>query len=198
MPERGHRANAFYRDDKLEECTALARGLLDNLVILRYHRMKTLVLLASTVGDWHEANLFREDADALWRVGRRWHPEGEDKEADEFMAEIRGSLDELDSVLQAEQPRDYDLDGAVEGVVQNHDEEVAGMKGQMEGLKITTNRLEVGENEPNQPKWAKSSNNKPTSCMLLEAHLHTLGRSTSRPLSPPAPLSHPQQTPHGD
>ena len=44
--------NQLYRDDKLGECIEKARSLLRESALPRYHRMRTLVLLGSTLEDW--------------------------------------------------------------------------------------------------------------------------------------------------
>ena len=44
--------------------------------IPRYHRMRTLLLLGSTVGDWDEAHEYWENAETLGRIVRRWRPAG--------------------------------------------------------------------------------------------------------------------------
>jgi hypothetical protein len=47
--------------------------------------MKTLLLLAAVLDDWYQANECRQDADALWRIVRRWHPEGENEAIDIYI-----------------------------------------------------------------------------------------------------------------
>lgn len=49
-------ANELYINDQLDECIAKARDLLQDPAIPRYHHMKTLVLLGSTLGEWEEAD----------------------------------------------------------------------------------------------------------------------------------------------
>lgn len=87
--------------------------------------MKTLVLLGLTVGDWSGANDYRIDAEALWRIVRRWHPEGEDETVDAFITEIRKSLNELDTTLKEEELEEFDLDDLVKDIVTVHEDEVA-------------------------------------------------------------------------
>jgi hypothetical protein len=86
-------ANHLWDEDRLEECVTKARELLQDPAIPHFHRMKTLLLLDSTLGDWHEANDCCIDAEALWRIARRWHPEGEDEVVDKNMKEMRDTLD---------------------------------------------------------------------------------------------------------
>lgn len=44
-------AVALYNADRLDECVDKAREMLSDASIPRYHRMRTLVLLGSTLGD---------------------------------------------------------------------------------------------------------------------------------------------------
>ncbi|KAH4635133.1 hypothetical protein HBH81_121990 [Parastagonospora nodorum] len=129
-------AKALYDADRLDECIAKARELLEDPAIPRYHQIKTLILLGSTLGEWSDANSCLVDAEALWALTRRWHPEGEDKDVDIFMAEIRTSLDELAGVLREEEPEDYDMDDAIEEVLHEHDEQVADAQMMMEDLDL--------------------------------------------------------------
>jgi hypothetical protein len=102
-----------------------ARELPSEPAIPRYHRIKTLLLLTSTIKDQDEANSYRIEAEALWQVDRRWHPEGEDEKLDGYMAEIRGVLKEADRVLQEKEPYDYDLEDEVQHIIPDHNEEIA-------------------------------------------------------------------------
>jgi hypothetical protein len=52
-------------------------------------------------------------AEALWRVTRCYHPEGEDAELDAFLASLRESLDEVGAMLEQEDPDGYDSEDAV-------------------------------------------------------------------------------------
>ncbi|KAH5599321.1 hypothetical protein HBI81_068510 [Parastagonospora nodorum] len=139
-------AKALYDADRLDECIAKARELLEDPAIPRYHQIKTLILLGSTLGEWSDANSCLVDAEALWALTRRWHPEGEDKDVDIFMAEIRTSLDELAGVLREEEPEDYDMDDAIEEVLHEHDEQVADAQMMMEDLDLDQdNHEETGK-----------------------------------------------------
>jgi hypothetical protein len=120
-------AKALYGADRLGECIEKAQKMLDDPATPRYHRMKTLVLLGSTLGDWIDAYACCVDAEALWVLTRQWHPEGKNEAVDIFLAELRNSLDELAEVLAEEEP---DLD------MQNDDEEVADVGARMEDLNL--------------------------------------------------------------
>jgi hypothetical protein len=78
----------LYHDDRLQECQKAASDLLGDDAIPRYHRMKVLILLASILGDWEDANECRVDAWALYNLVRRWHPVGNNLTADEALDEI--------------------------------------------------------------------------------------------------------------
>lgn len=66
--------------------------------------MKALILLASTLGNWEDANDCHVEAETMWRAVRRWHSDGEDAELDRFMKDLRESLDELGTELQRTGP----------------------------------------------------------------------------------------------
>ncbi|KAF2133565.1 hypothetical protein P153DRAFT_363735 [Dothidotthia symphoricarpi CBS 119687] len=127
-------ANDHYRDDRLEECVAKARELLNDPAIPRYYRMRTLVLLGSTLGEWGEANDCRLEAEAMWRIVRRWHPLGEDVEVDRLMAIIRESLDDLDRALREEDLLDSHYEDEEQEAVDSVDDEFANAGESMEGL----------------------------------------------------------------
>jgi hypothetical protein len=86
--------------------------------------MKTLLLLAAVLDDWYQANECRQDADALWRIVRRWHPEGENEAIDIYiyiyMAEIRDLLDVCGETLAQEEPsNDHEVEDDVAGAQQS-------------------------------------------------------------------------------
>jgi hypothetical protein len=136
----------LYNAERLDECVDKAREILSDPSIPRYHRMRTLVLLGSTLGDWEEANNCREDAEVLWLVTRRWHRKGESEDVDEFMDDIRRQLDELSKYLAEEEPEDSDLDEAIDDDGDALDEEVADAEGMMEDLDLDQdNRIEADE-----------------------------------------------------
>ncbi|KAJ4320870.1 hypothetical protein N0V94_003168 [Neodidymelliopsis sp. IMI 364377] len=87
--------------------------------------MKTLTLLGATVGDWHEAHDYLLEAEALWKLVRRWHPAGRDKDVDEFMAEICGSLDKLCEALKEEQSTVFELENAADERVSRENRKTA-------------------------------------------------------------------------
>lgn len=93
-------ANELYRNDRLEECAAKCRELLDDSAAPKYHRMKTLILLGSILSDWDDADDCRLAAENLWSIVRRRHPEGADSTVDGIMAEIRESLDDMYTALE--------------------------------------------------------------------------------------------------
>jgi hypothetical protein len=114
----------LWDNDELEACIENARELLRQPGIPRYHRMKTLVLLGATLGDWREANACREHAECNWHIVRRWHPAGENSKNDTAMQELRISIDELRQALADEEPVEDDSDAAFEEKIAIHDEAV--------------------------------------------------------------------------
>lgn len=118
-------AAKLYDDDKLEECIEKCKAILADNACPRYHRMKTLILLGNTLGDWGEANTCCIEADFLWRVVRRWHPVG-DATIDAAMAELKESIVLLRGVLdeEKERPTDYDAEDVVLHRLEEHDKEV--------------------------------------------------------------------------
>jgi hypothetical protein len=100
----------LYDNDRLDECVKKARELINSPGITKYHRMKMLILLASTLGKWEEAEECRHAAETLWRVHRSWHPEDKNEELEVYVAEIRASLDEVGAVSKQEES---ELDDAV-------------------------------------------------------------------------------------
>lgn len=99
-------ANALYDRGRLNECIEKARAILGDPAILRYHRLKTLIPLSSTLRSWHEADKCRASAEIWWIIVRRWNCVGEDKTIDIYMAEICDDLDELTILLKAKEPSD--------------------------------------------------------------------------------------------
>jgi hypothetical protein len=101
---------SLYNNDRLDEWVEKARELINGPGTTRYHRMKMLILLSSTLGEWEEAEECRYAAETLWRVHRSWHPEGKNEELDIYMVEIRASLDKVVAVSNQE---DSELDDEV-------------------------------------------------------------------------------------
>ena len=58
-------------DNEVDDCLRLYSSMLDDSACPRYHRIKTLLLLGYFIGDWHEANKCRINAEALWRAKMR-------------------------------------------------------------------------------------------------------------------------------
>jgi len=101
-------AGSFCNKDRLDKCTEMARALLAHKSTSRHHRMKALMLLASTLGDWEDANNCRVEAETLWRAHRRRHPEGENAALDRYTDELRGFLDEVGVELERTKHGDYE------------------------------------------------------------------------------------------
>ena len=83
--------------------------------------MKTLVFLGATVGYWVEANESLVAAESLWKIERRWHPEGKNETLDTFMVEIREALDGLSQELAEEQPSHFGVENGSLYIVDEED-----------------------------------------------------------------------------
>lgn len=111
----------LYDDDKLEECIEECRKIVDDSACPRFYQVKTLVLLGSTLGDWEEAKMCCEDAEALWQATRQWYNgqwyngQETDEDVKELLAELRKDLDELTAILDDEGLNDTDPDGNERG-----------------------------------------------------------------------------------
>ncbi|KAI4647821.1 hypothetical protein J4E93_004232 [Alternaria ventricosa] len=136
-------AGELYNDDRLDECIEKTRALLANDAIPRYHRMKALLLLASTLGDWLDASNCHTEAESLWRVTRRWHPEGEDAELDKYMDDVREHLDEVGADLARTDPDAYDFDDDVDDRIAAHEEHVKDATAAMKTLELPDDEMEV-------------------------------------------------------
>ncbi|KAK0837141.1 hypothetical protein LTR03_013044 [Friedmanniomyces endolithicus] len=91
----------FYDRNQLNECAESARDLLDDPGLPRYHRMKTLILLASITG-WHDAEECRIEAEQFWR-GARVQYSSPTFDEEEALTELRTQLDALKAA------QDYEL-----------------------------------------------------------------------------------------
>ncbi|KXT10486.1 hypothetical protein AC579_8881 [Pseudocercospora musae] len=105
-----NKAQELYANDKLQECIDESRLLIAEPAIPRYHRIKTLLMLASTVPDLAEAMQFHKEASLLWHLVRRHYPQGHDVDVDKIMAEMWTALQELKDVLREEASDDNDDD----------------------------------------------------------------------------------------
>jgi hypothetical protein len=128
-------AYKLYQEDRLLECQKAALDLLEDDVIPRYHRMKVLILLASILGDWEEANQCRVDAWALYNLVRRWHPVGNNLTADESLDQILVQLREVDSALEEGAPEEWTLaevQESVEIVIHNAEDDIEATRQELE------------------------------------------------------------------
>ncbi|KAK3074927.1 hypothetical protein LTR53_002238 [Teratosphaeriaceae sp. CCFEE 6253] len=140
-------AKKLYDDDDLEGCIEKARELLAEPAIPRYHRMKTLILLGSTLGDWEEAEECRVRAEAIWRIVRRWQPEGQDVEVDAAMKELREALEDLHVAIKDEQPKGYDPETDVNQFITQNDAEVADAQAIAQADQDDPEALELADQE---------------------------------------------------
>jgi hypothetical protein len=151
-------AKALYDADRLDECIAKAQKMLGDPATPRYHRMKTLVLLASTLGDWIDAYACCVEAETLWALTRQWHPEGKIEALDIFMTETRNSLDELYEVLAEEEP-DFDMQDDDDDDDNNDDKEVADARARMEDLDLNVEDRQDSDRQPFPASSAMESDN---------------------------------------
>lgn len=93
------RAWATYENDNLDNCEELLRKMNNDPAVPRYHRVRALVMLASIVEPWVEANEFRLTAERLYMMVRTYHSEGNNPSIDRSLAELRGELDGLKTAL---------------------------------------------------------------------------------------------------
>ncbi|EUC43439.1 hypothetical protein COCMIDRAFT_100857 [Bipolaris oryzae ATCC 44560] len=129
-------AKALHDNELLDDCVESARELLEDPVVPRFHRMKTLLLLGSALEDLNEACDCLEEADKLWKLIRSYHLEGQDVDVDKTMAEVRASLDQLAKALKNEEAEEYDLEDYVE-IIANTDEcQVADIQEMICGMEM--------------------------------------------------------------
>ncbi|KAI4706208.1 hypothetical protein J4E89_008941 [Alternaria sp. Ai002NY15] len=134
-----------FNKDRLDECIEMARALLADKSISRHQRMKALMLLASTLGDWEDANNCHVEAETLWRVHRRSHPEGEDAVLDTYMDDVREHIDEVRADLERTEPddNDNDFEDDVDDDGAAHEEQVNDATAAMATLELPDDEMEV-------------------------------------------------------
>ncbi|KAF2125347.1 hypothetical protein P153DRAFT_299997 [Dothidotthia symphoricarpi CBS 119687] len=137
--EAFNKANDLYRADRLDECAAKTRELVDDPAKSRYHRMKALVMLGSTCTDLHQAKEYLTEAEALWCLVRCWHPVGVNNTTDEVMAEIYESIVEVYDALKAEKPESYDFEDAMHRLLDDLHDAVTGAQAVVGDLDSETN-----------------------------------------------------------
>lgn len=161
----------LYHEERLVECQKAASDLLANSAIPRYHRMKVLILLASILGDWEEANECRVDAWALYNIVRRWHPVGNDSTADESLDEILVQLREVDSALEEDEDAPKWTLGeeqeSVEIVDPNAEDDIEATRQELEVLNMAEDDIEVTEEELEVSNMAGLDVVKPTRAAAL-------------------------------
>lgn len=109
----------LYNKEEFWECEEPLRDLIKDPAIPRYHRLKTLAMLASVVDDSAEANQFRLTAEALWDMVRDDHPVGSNQRVDRRLAGLRGELDGIKEALALEEVSETveQLAARLEGIV---------------------------------------------------------------------------------
>ncbi|KFZ16758.1 hypothetical protein V502_04924 [Pseudogymnoascus sp. VKM F-4520 (FW-2644)] len=112
----------YNEDDKEEECIAAAQNLLEDPDLPRYHRIKTLVLLGSSLNEWDETETCRLEAERLWEQARRHCAQLDNPDAPRALAKLsvdldavgkmqRDRLDEMFGNSEDEYEVDYDEEG---------------------------------------------------------------------------------------
>jgi hypothetical protein len=115
-------AHDLFLADRLEECETAAFALLREETIPRYHKMRTLILLGTIVGDWEEARRYHIAAEAMWRYVRRYHPVGADEGVERAIAELRELLDDLNDALMGDE-EDETLEFVLDDTADEEEEE---------------------------------------------------------------------------
>jgi hypothetical protein len=96
-------AHDLFLADRLVECEEAAFTLLREETIPQYHKMRTLILLGTIVGDWEEVRMYHVAAEAMWRYVRRYHPVGADEGVERAIAELRELLDDFNDALMGDE-----------------------------------------------------------------------------------------------
>jgi hypothetical protein len=133
-------ASDLYNSDHLEECVNKTRVLLADPAIPRYHRIKALILLASAVGGRQEAYDLAVKAETMWRMVRRRYLEGGNTNFDEYMQNLRESLDEIRADLDETEEEYYEnlFEDDVDDAVVAHEEHVKDATATMKDLDIAS------------------------------------------------------------
>jgi hypothetical protein len=152
--EAFNRAAQKYQDNRLEECIEESRALLHCPALPRYFRISSLILLGSTLGDWPEAQKCYVLAESLWRITRRWHPEGEDEVIDESLEELREGLVELREALDADEDAQR-FETPVSRLAAQHGSKVADEKARnIDGNAVDEDAVKKATTSPTDPATA--------------------------------------------
>jgi len=89
----------LFNADLFDLCEQLAKQLVVDSAVPRYHRIRLSIILASIVEDDVEAKLYQLRAKALWRRVRRASRVGDNADLDKHLDDIREELDELKGTL---------------------------------------------------------------------------------------------------
>lgn len=100
----------LYKAGQVDESIEAAQDLLEDGDLPRYHRIKTLIFLATAIEGWDDIEECRLEAENLWAMARRWSPEGRDFKNDQAFDELRTALDVVKTDQQQEAAEDYALE----------------------------------------------------------------------------------------
>jgi hypothetical protein len=135
----------LYNADILEECEQVTKKLVNHHAIPLYHRTKAPCILASIVEDDDEAWSYYSEAEALWRMVKRASDNGDIKDVDESLAEIREELDELKRELNSgddwTEENQADADKEDVAAAGAHDDEFMDLEDEANALGIITNEM---------------------------------------------------------
>jgi hypothetical protein len=65
------------------------------LILLRYYRMKCMILLGGNLRNWRQAYRCFVDAEVIWRITNQWHSDDKDPGIIAALEEIHEGLEEL-------------------------------------------------------------------------------------------------------
>lgn len=89
-----NKAEDFFEKDELEACIEECQELLEKPDCPCYYRIKTLILLGSSIDDLSEVGECNQEASRLWALARDVHSRN-DAAANEALEELKESLDSL-------------------------------------------------------------------------------------------------------
>ncbi|KAH0361352.1 hypothetical protein KCU65_g8760, partial [Aureobasidium melanogenum] len=102
-------AKKLWAEDRFGECVAASKSLLEKHDLQANLRMRTLLLLAVSTGDWYVAEDARLTCETLWHLTRKRYRDHPDEKVHSTLQSLRESLDELRE-LQEEEAREGEIE----------------------------------------------------------------------------------------